>query len=530
MRSLFASFHQGSPSLFGNNAGFQCTAVALAAIVLASLQPANEWHSSDLNEIMYFGNSLFSSIIREHYNNVPLYLMPSDLPREVTYRSHAMQISYLIDCYHGVVNSNGDAQSNPFLAVSLEEGLRSVFSSHDFALLTFGELTVAMLHDRVYNTYHVYDSHSHDALGYVCPDGTAVLLSFSTFAELCMYLQSLYQNEVFNITPVEVSHYPPIVASFPTTHGFPVNCIEQGAVREAVLQKSSAFVCANHHDHTYSQVCDIATEIMEQPYEKGNVDTSCQNLQHFQSQIGVSTSSIDNSSCYNHTYSQMCDMATEVIEQPCENSNVDTSCQNLQHFQSQIGVSTSSINNTFCHNHTYSQMCDMATEIIEQPCENGNVDTSSENMCTNTTLTQVCGEGTSASEQGGTRVINDSLGLHTLSSLPDQFRTISTSQLSAEHVGANETCCLQERNVSEFQSTSTAKRTNGVTAGGLEERWSRDNLTKASAIQTSLAGQVFADFIKEICMIPDKSCASCKCFLFFKDTAHCDFTNEQTAF
>ena len=78
------------------------------------------------------------------------------------------------------------------MAVPLEHGLVLALSESDFALLTVGQLTVSIIRDSIYGTYHVFDSHSRDDFGNPSPNGASVLLSFSTVQELCAYIQRTY--------------------------------------------------------------------------------------------------------------------------------------------------------------------------------------------------------------------------------------------------------------------------------------------------------------------------------------------------
>ena len=200
MKSLFASYHQENVFLFGNNAGFQCTAVALAAIILASYFPANEWHSSALDSVRFYGDTLYSDATDANYGGQQVYLMPSYLPIDVQFQDRQLEISYQTDEIHGVTTAGSQSVYTNFLAFPLDQGLMLALSSTDFALLTVGQLTVTVIHNTVYDTCHVVDSHCRDQWGIPSPTGAAVLMSFPSLDDLCAYFQRIYNNQLYNLT------------------------------------------------------------------------------------------------------------------------------------------------------------------------------------------------------------------------------------------------------------------------------------------------------------------------------------------
>ena len=57
MKSVAGSFHQGNALIFDNNAGYQCRPVALAALFAVS-----EWGTQDIDQILFYSDSLFSNV------------------------------------------------------------------------------------------------------------------------------------------------------------------------------------------------------------------------------------------------------------------------------------------------------------------------------------------------------------------------------------------------------------------------------------------------------------------------------------
>ena len=56
-----ASFNQGN-DLFGSNAGKQCVAISLSAIVYKEIKSVNIWNQTTLNTIMVCGDNLYGII------------------------------------------------------------------------------------------------------------------------------------------------------------------------------------------------------------------------------------------------------------------------------------------------------------------------------------------------------------------------------------------------------------------------------------------------------------------------------------
>ena len=67
MITVSADYSQGNEALFGENAGKQCVAMSLTAIIYHQVEHINEWTSSTLNNILTIGNNLYVSISKDFY-------------------------------------------------------------------------------------------------------------------------------------------------------------------------------------------------------------------------------------------------------------------------------------------------------------------------------------------------------------------------------------------------------------------------------------------------------------------------------
>ena len=61
-RTIYADYSQGDEALFGENAGEQCVAMSLTAIIYRHIEDINLWISCTLNNILTIGNNLYTSL------------------------------------------------------------------------------------------------------------------------------------------------------------------------------------------------------------------------------------------------------------------------------------------------------------------------------------------------------------------------------------------------------------------------------------------------------------------------------------
>ena len=62
MRTVSFDYSQGNEALFGENAGKQCVAMSLTAIIYHQIEHISNWISSTLNNILTNGNNPYISI------------------------------------------------------------------------------------------------------------------------------------------------------------------------------------------------------------------------------------------------------------------------------------------------------------------------------------------------------------------------------------------------------------------------------------------------------------------------------------
>ena len=83
--TIHASFNQGN-NLFGSNAGKQCVAMSLSAIVYKEIKSVNIWNQTTLNTIMVCGDNLVEKFLT----------IPSSV--EITFVNRTKIVSSIIQC------------------------------------------------------------------------------------------------------------------------------------------------------------------------------------------------------------------------------------------------------------------------------------------------------------------------------------------------------------------------------------------------------------------------------------------------
>ena len=139
-KTICADFSQSNARKFGQNAGKQCVAMSLTAIVQTQLKNITTWDSSFLNEILCVGNNLYIYI---HNSINKDYLLLSDVPEMVSVDNKVYCLQYSVSFSGDVFKIYDD---EPFY--TLKTALNKIFSptelNYQHCLLTIDCITVAI--------------------------------------------------------------------------------------------------------------------------------------------------------------------------------------------------------------------------------------------------------------------------------------------------------------------------------------------------------------------------------------------------
>ena len=180
--TVHADFNQGNELMFGMNAGKQCIAMSLYAIVYKGIKSVNIWDRMMLNSILICGNSLYG-VISQSINKS--YLLLTNVPEFVDIENHVFNLQYshsISGALHMIENS--------LTHVTLEHALNEVFVflHYNSCLLTIGMNTVAIMMPFP-GVFKVFDSHSRDVFGRPSALGYCVLISVEEIENLGEYFR-----------------------------------------------------------------------------------------------------------------------------------------------------------------------------------------------------------------------------------------------------------------------------------------------------------------------------------------------------
>ena len=196
-KTIFADFSQGNTKQFRQNAGKQCLAMSLTAIIYSHIINVSTWDSSLLNDILCAGNNLYS-FISNSVNKT--YLLLPDVPEMVSVFDNIYYLQY------------GDALAGDLLMAtttlpyySLENAFNNLFGetqlNYQHYLLTIDCYSVAIFKTSEGN-FKIFDSHSRDLYGMPHPFGKCILASVEGIENLVTYFQSTVPQG--NVIPFEV--------------------------------------------------------------------------------------------------------------------------------------------------------------------------------------------------------------------------------------------------------------------------------------------------------------------------------------
>ena len=92
--TVSADSSQRNEAIFGVNAGKQCGAMSLTAIIYHQIQDISLWTNSTLNNILVIGNNLYSSIRCSVRTND--YLLLTDVPDMVSTYDKVYSLQYSV--------------------------------------------------------------------------------------------------------------------------------------------------------------------------------------------------------------------------------------------------------------------------------------------------------------------------------------------------------------------------------------------------------------------------------------------------
>jgi hypothetical protein len=154
-KTVTADYHQGDVSLFGRNAGKQCVAMCLTAVV-CNCKSNVSWCRDRLNEILIQGNVLYSHISNSAGED---FLLSSEIPSALSINNETFSMNFSS-------SFAGDLHLSEIrdCFIPLQHGLNMLMKDYDAFLLTIDINTVAIITDNK-GHHRLCDSHSWDIYG-----------------------------------------------------------------------------------------------------------------------------------------------------------------------------------------------------------------------------------------------------------------------------------------------------------------------------------------------------------------------------
>ena len=200
-KTIHAPYSQGNSFVFSRNAGKQCVAMSLIAILFDFMYSIRS--SSDLGEILKVGSELYTLLSQSAGQDL---LMLTELPDLLCLRETMYGLKYS-DSYFGNLHNGIDFRIEGHcvpLIEAFELLIRGDFASF---ILTITSSTVAIL-VKSNGIFKVFDSHSRDSQGMFDPCGTCVLVEIASIYKLVEYFENFYLgigDAVYELKGVKIS-------------------------------------------------------------------------------------------------------------------------------------------------------------------------------------------------------------------------------------------------------------------------------------------------------------------------------------
>ena len=201
-KTIVAPYSQGNIAVFGSNAGRQCVAMSLSALIFNLTNFINL--TEDLIEIMDIGNNLYSVLSQ---SSGQAFLLLTDLPGTVRIRETGYKLQFSESYVGNLFGSCVPIEGYPYCATLAEAFDSLLTQNYTSFILTISCSTVAVfrLPD---GRLKVFDSHGRDSFGMAHPQGNCVLIEIVSVANLVEYFETFYaqlHHNAFEMRGVEIS-------------------------------------------------------------------------------------------------------------------------------------------------------------------------------------------------------------------------------------------------------------------------------------------------------------------------------------
>ena len=187
---------QSSNMFSGYAQGLQCIPNTIVSLIYHINKKCELWKLEDIKNILRSGNILYKSIGKR------TTLLVSDVPQYIKWYNFIYHINEQNSVIGDISKEDKEFNTVPFKKVE------AIIVTHKFCVLVIGESAVSIIHSN--NNFHVFDPHNRNKYGLPDINGGSVLLKFSNFNSLSMYICKLSQSlntTLYELTPIKITKF-----------------------------------------------------------------------------------------------------------------------------------------------------------------------------------------------------------------------------------------------------------------------------------------------------------------------------------
>ena len=174
------NFNQACPNIFGYSAGKQCSCITLTSVCWTTVRKITLWKDFDLDFILHKGDKVYKDV------NINRYLNVDELPTKIVIDNSHFDIFVI--------------RAEDFLGSSLLEDTDTIintdlfFSDNVTGIILFieGYCVSILKESNNCQVIYAFDSHSRDSEGNIVPDGSSILIKFSSIKSFWDYIVLTY--------------------------------------------------------------------------------------------------------------------------------------------------------------------------------------------------------------------------------------------------------------------------------------------------------------------------------------------------
>ena len=174
------NFNQACPNIFGYSAGKQCSCITLTSVCWTTVRKITLWKDFDLDFILHKGDKVYKDV------NINRYLNVDELPTKIVIDNSHFDI--FVICAEDFLGSSLLEDTDTIINTDL------FFSDNVTGIILFieGYCVSILKESNNRQVIYAFDSHSRDSEGNIVPDGSSILIKFSSIKSFWDYIVLTY--------------------------------------------------------------------------------------------------------------------------------------------------------------------------------------------------------------------------------------------------------------------------------------------------------------------------------------------------